>query len=146
MRKILIACDDSVLAMLYSMELMEEGYDAVVSPDWNPTLESLQNERPDLVLVYWSRARYEDSDFCRTAQSDPYQIPVIHCLDSPPTKKDLEFLCVNYFVLKSSNLEKLKNTIKRICEGGSLAQAPERPPAVVETGPIPSTQIPFNWE
>ena len=29
---------------------------------------------------------------------------------------------------------------------GSPVQTPERPPALVETGPIPSTQIPFTWE
>jgi len=146
MKKILIACDDRALAMLYSMELIEEGYDTVVSPDWEPTIESLEKHRPDLVLVDWSMARYQDTDFWRMVQGDPYQTPVIHCLDSPPTKKDRQFLCGDRFVLKSSNLDKLKNTIKKIWEGDSPVKAPESPPALVETKPSPSTQIPFTWE
>jgi DNA-binding response OmpR family regulator len=144
MKKILIACDDRALAMLYSMELIEEGYDAVVAPDWHPTMESLEKDRPDLVLVDWSMSRYRDSDFCRTVQGEPYQIPVIHCLDSPPSKKDRQFLCGDYFVLKSSNLEELKAALKKVWEGDSLAS--QSPTAVLERKPAPATQIPFTWE
>jgi CheY-like chemotaxis protein len=146
MKKILIACDDSALAMLYSMELTEEGYDTVVASDWDPATESIERDRPDLVLVDWNMNRYRDSDFCRTVQDDPYRIPVLHCLDYPPAKQDRQFLCSDYFVLKSSNLKKLKTAIKRIWEADSAVQGSGRQPPTTELQSVPPTQISFGWE
>jgi DNA-binding response OmpR family regulator len=146
MKKILVACDDRALAMLYSLELTEEGYDTVITTDWHLTTESLEKDRPDLVLVDWSGDRYRDSNFCSTVQAGPYKIPVIHCLDYRPTKHDLQFLCGDYFVLKSSNLQELKTTINRIWRGDPPVEAAETPPAVTRPPSVPSTQISFTWE
>jgi CheY-like chemotaxis protein len=142
MRKILVVCDDRALAMLYSLELTEEGYDIVVAGNSSEVMESLERNRPDLVLVDWSMDRYRNSDFCRMLQGGPYRIPIIQCLDYPPTQKDLQFLGSDYFVLKSSNLKDLKTAIGRAREGLTTSG---RPPRVVEPESIPPTQIPFTW-
>ena len=138
MKKILVACDDGSLAMLYSLELTEEGYDIVVVGNSSELRENLDSDRPDLIIVALPMDRYGNSDFSRTIQDAESQLPVIHCLDFPPTEHDPMPLSIHNFVLKSSNLKELKTKIKK-----TWGSRPDfaKPAGIVRSQCIPARQI-----
>jgi len=140
MKKILIACDDRVLTMLYADELGEEGYDIASTAEVTRLVGKLEEENPDLIVVDCRMDRYEKSDLRGALMNGECRVPVILCTDYPSRIKNPEG--VPYLVLKNSNFGALKGTLRK-----ALGEEGLYPPAFVQTPKVeaPAEQMTFRF-
>jgi DNA-binding NtrC family response regulator len=109
--KVLMICDDHVLAMLYRDELTEEGYDVHVPNDPRKPISNFEEVAPDVVLVDCLPERYRRSDLWEAYSNGRCTAPIVLCTDHPPCEEELGF--ADYLVLKRSDLTTLKTVLKR---------------------------------
>ena len=119
MKKVLVACDDKILRLLYKEELIEEGYDIAATGRVTKLIEKIDEEKPDLVLVDCRMDRYMNSDLRQAVLNRSCRAPVILCTDhQPPLTENLDGVpCV---VPRSSNFSHLKGTIQKALGKNSL--------------------------
>jgi DNA-binding NtrC family response regulator len=143
MPKILLVCDDNVLAMLYSEELAEEGYTIVVTNKVGQLYPKIESDKPDLVLVDAFLGRYGESDLCDSFSSRGYATPVIFCSDYPPARRAVEPMSMIHWVFRSSDLTNLKAALKKAA-AGELPPS-DVSPSSVNHKPAMAEQISFDW-
>jgi len=133
MKKVLVACDDKILSMLYADELAEEGYDVVPTSRLTRLLVETEQEKPALVLVDCRMDRYLDSDLCRAVMKGASPAPIILCVDHLSVAPKLP--SGNHVVLRGSNLKPLKAKIREVLQ--------EDGPFFEQAAPIPEKEIPL---
>jgi DNA-binding NtrC family response regulator len=143
MCKVLLVCDDSILTMLYSEELAEEGYTVVITNKLSELYPKIDGERPDLVLVDSYLGRFGESDLCASFNSGGYAVPVIFCSDYPPARHEAGSMGMIHWVFRSSDLTHLKRALKKVLTGEFI------PPDVFPNSfnrklTIPE-QVSFQW-
>jgi DNA-binding response OmpR family regulator len=143
MPNILLVCDDNVLAMLYSEELAEEGYEVVLATSAGQAYSKMDDEKPDLVLVDSHLGRSGESDLCEAFNSRGYAVPVVFCCDYPPLGRDAESMDLIHWVFKSSDLTNLKTALRKAV-AGQVAPCGVSPPSVNHK-PAMAEQISFDW-
>lgn len=77
--KVLVVEDESALRQLLSYNLGKEGYDVVTSDDGDEVMITVDEEKPDIVLLDWMLPNRSGIDLCRQlrAQSETRDLPVI---------------------------------------------------------------------
>jgi DNA-binding response OmpR family regulator len=144
MQKILLVCDDSVLAMLYCEELAEEGYTLVVANKVGQLYPKIESEKPDLVLVDCYLGHDGESDLCEGLNNAGYTVPlVVFCTDHPPARREATPMGMVLWVFRSSDLGDLKKALRKAVTG-------EFPPSDFSPGGFNhklamSEQISFDW-
>lgn len=143
MPKILLVCDDDVLAMLYCEELAEEGYTVMVANKVGQLYPKIESEKPDLVLVDCYLGRYGESDLCEGLNKAGYMAPAIFCSDHPPARREAAPMGMVHWVFKSWDLTKLKTALSKAVTGefppcGVSPSSVNHKPAIAE-------QISFHW-
>ena len=74
MNKILVVSDEESIQLLYAYELFEEGYDVITS-DYGPQLMALiEQERPDLILLYVSLDQYNGLGLLQDIRNMPGRV------------------------------------------------------------------------
>lgn len=76
---ILVVEDEFAIRDMLEMLLVEEGYRVLSAPNGQLGLESVAQNRPDLIMADWMMPVMDGIEFCRTLQANPdYRtIPVI---------------------------------------------------------------------
>jgi CheY-like chemotaxis protein len=143
MCKILLVCDDSILAMLYSEELSEEGYTVVITNKLSELCPKIDGERPDLVLVDCFLGSFGESDLCQSFNSGGYAVPVIFCSDYPPAMREAGSMGVIHWVSRSSDLTHLKRALKNILTGEFIPS--DVSPNSLHRKPSIPEQVSFQW-
>jgi DNA-binding response OmpR family regulator len=143
MAKILLVCDDDVLAMLYCEELADEGYTVVVANRVGQLYPKIESEKPDLVLVDCYLDRCGESDLCEGLSNAGYMVPAVFCSDHPPARREAGSMGMVHWVFRSSDLTDLKAAVGKAVTGEfppcNLSQScVDRKPAIAE-------QISFDW-
>lgn len=116
MKKILIIDDDWAIRMLYSEELLDEGYETVTCGADEECMAIIKREEPDLIVL---DVRLEESnglDLLQNIRNLYYDLPVILCTVYEDSKYDLRAIAADYCVIKESNLGELKLKIKMAFE------------------------------
>jgi DNA-binding NtrC family response regulator len=140
MCNILLVCDDSILAMLYSEELAEEGYTVIVANKLSELYPKIDTVRPDLVLVDSYLGRFGESDLYESFNSGGYAVPVIFCSDYPPARRrEAGSMGMIHWVSRSSDLTHLKRALKKVLAGefipsGVSPNRLNRKPSIPEQG------------
>jgi DNA-binding NtrC family response regulator len=116
MSKILIVDDEEHIRMLYQVELEDEGYEVITAADGNRLIEKIEEERPDLVVLDIKMSGYNGLDLLQEIRNRFYNLPVILCSAYDTYKRDIKSIAADSYVVKSSDLTKLKNTIRRALE------------------------------
>jgi len=77
--KVLVVEDESALRQLLSYNLGKEGYDVVTSDDGDEVMITVDEEKPDIVLLDWMLPNRSGIDLCRQlrAQNETRDLPVI---------------------------------------------------------------------
>jgi two-component system phosphate regulon response regulator PhoB len=77
--RILVVEDEDALSALLEYNLQKEGFDVRLSADGDDALLSVEEERPDLVLLDWMLPGLSGIEICRRirARADTRDIPVI---------------------------------------------------------------------
>ncbi|MEW6266882.1 MAG: response regulator [Thermodesulfobacteriota bacterium] len=115
-KKILIVDDEEHIRFLYSEELKDEGYEVVTAESGFRLLETIETEKPDLVVLDIKMVDYNGLDLLQDIRNRFYDLPVILCTAYDTFKEDMKSIAADYYVIKSFDLTELKNRIATALE------------------------------
>lgn len=113
-KKILVVDDEEGLRLLYKEELEEEGNEVVLASSGEEALEKLDTDGIDLVLLDIKMPGMDGVEVLRMVKERWKDLPVILCTAYPHYKHDFGTWASDAYVVKSSDLTELKQTIKDI--------------------------------
>lgn len=114
--KILVVDDEKNILKLYKAELEDEGYSVVTANSGREALEIFEAENPDLVTLDILMPDINGIQVLRQMKEKKPTLPVI-MLTAYDYRDDFSVWVADAYVVKSSDLTGLKNTIKQIIEG-----------------------------
>jgi len=142
MNKILFVDEDDSIRSLYEEEFSEEGYEVVTHSDGSTLLEFIEQESPDVVVMAVRLGRDNGLDLLVDIRNAYYNLPVILCTSNLYFKYDLRSIAADYYVVKSSSLNELKEKIKMCIDGCSTLILSHS--KIYEKGTIATEQIRSN--
>ena len=113
MKKILLVDDEESIHLLYREELEEEGYEVHSALSGEEALEKLNIVSPDLVILDINMPGMNGIDVLRRLKEINQELPVILSSAYQEFKQDLASWASDDYIVKSSNLEELKNAVRR---------------------------------
>ena len=116
MAKVLVVDDDESLRMLYSKELLEEGYEVLTVPSGQDALESIKQSRPDVVVLDIKMEGMDGLSVLDMIMKHDRTIPVVLNTAYSTFKSDFSTWSADAYIVKSSDLSELKDTIKQVLE------------------------------
>jgi DNA-binding NtrC family response regulator len=114
MARLLVVDDESSIRLLYSQELGEEGYDVVTAGSAVEAVEKLQNDQFDLILLDIKLKNESGLDLLQKIVKDRHDLPVVLCSAFSCYKDDFSAWLADGYVVKSSDLQELKDEIKKV--------------------------------
>lgn len=122
MTTLLIVEDDANQCELYKSELENEGYTVQTAADGREAITMVQNERPDLVVMDISMPGMDGIEAMSRMLSQDHKLPVILNTAYATYKDNFRAWSADAYVVKSSDLAELKETIKKVLETRQAAQ------------------------
>ncbi len=113
MKKILLVDDEESIHLLYREELEEEGYEVHSALSGEEALEKLNIISPDLVILDINMPGMNGIDVLRRLKEINQKLPVILSSAYQEFKQDLASWASDDYIVKSSNLDELKNAVQR---------------------------------
>ncbi len=117
MKNILIADDDQNLALLYEQELTDEGYRVDVVHDAQTAIERVKENPPDLLILDIRMPGMDGIEALNHILGINNQLPVILNTAYSNHKDNYLTWSANAYVVKSSDLSKLKTAINDVLTG-----------------------------
>ncbi len=111
--KLLIVDDDTNIQRLYKEELEEEGYDITVAATGTDALELFQKEDFDIVTLDILMPDIDGISLLRKMKEQKPDIPIIMST-AYDYRDDFAVWASEAYIVKSSDLEELKKTIKKL--------------------------------
>jgi DNA-binding response OmpR family regulator len=113
MKKILLVDDEESIHLLYREELEEEGYEVHSALSGEEALEKLHIIDPDLVILDINMPGMNGIDVLRRMKEINQAMPVILSSAYQEFKQDLASWASDDYIVKSSNLDELKNSVRK---------------------------------
>ncbi len=113
--RILVVDDEKNILKLYQAELEDEGYEVVTANSGKEALEVFDRESPDLVTLDILMPDMDGIQVLRYLKEKNPSIPVI-MLTAYDYRDDFSVWVSDAYVVKSSDLTNLKNTIKNVID------------------------------
>jgi DNA-binding response OmpR family regulator len=114
MKTILIADDDRNLALLYEEELSEEGYRVEVVNDAKSAIARVEESPPDLLVLDIRMPGMDGIEALSHILGKNNKLPVILNTAYSNYKDNFMTWAADAYVVKSSDLTELKDTIKSV--------------------------------
>ncbi len=114
MSRILVVDDESSIRLLYSHELTDEGYEVITAATATEAVEMLQNHEFDLILLDIKLKNESGLDLLQRIVKERHSLPIILCTAFSCYKDDFSAWLADGYVVKSSDLQELKDEIKRV--------------------------------
>ena len=114
MATVLIVDDDAALRLLYEEELSNEGWEITLAASAEEAVRRVSAQRPDIIVL---DIRMEGIDGLETLQkimSGDKSIPVILNTAYSSYQDDFRTWAADAYIVKSSDLNELKTTIRKI--------------------------------
>src|SRR5208283_100184 len=108
MPKILVVDDEEHIRLLYSEELKEAGYEVITAESGYKLLETIEDEKPDLVILDIKMVDYNGLDILQDIRNHFYDLPVILSTAYDSFKEDMKSIAADFYVVKSYDLTELK--------------------------------------
>jgi CheY-like chemotaxis protein len=112
MKRILVVDDEENIRVLYREELEEEGYTVDVAANGQEALNKLNTFNPDLITLDIKMPEMDGVETLRRIRGIQRDLPVILCSAYGEYKQDLTTWASDAYVIKTSDLTELKDTIK----------------------------------
>jgi CheY-like chemotaxis protein len=112
--KILIVDDEENIRYLYEQELLDEGYETVLAKDGKECLEMVLKEIPDLIILDIRMPRMDGLEAIGKIIELNKNIPIIINSAYSTYKDDFMSWAADAYIIKSYDLDTLKNTIREI--------------------------------
>jgi DNA-binding response OmpR family regulator len=116
MPKILVVDDEEHIRLLYSEELKEAGYEVITAENGYKLLETIEDEKPDLVILDIKMVDYNGLDILQDIRNQFYDLPVILSTAYDTFKEDMKSIAADFYVVKSFDLTELKKKIAMALE------------------------------
>ncbi len=113
-KKLLIADDEENILILYKLEFEEDGYEVVTAPSALEALKLLDREKPDLLIMDICMPEMDGIEALGKILSKNNKLPVILNSAYSSYKDNFMSWCANAYVVKSSDLTELKETVIRV--------------------------------
>ncbi|HJV36515.1 response regulator [Geomonas sp.] len=114
MAKLLVVDDEANLRLLYAQELSDEGYQVVTAASATEAVERLQESDFDLVVLDIKLKTESGIELLKRIVEERQTLPVILCTAFSCYKDDFSAWLADGYVVKSSDLQELKDEIKRV--------------------------------
>ncbi len=111
--KILVVDDEKNILKLYKAELEDEGYTVVSANSGAEALEVFERENPDIVTLDILMPDMDGIHVLRLMKEKNPKIPII-MLTAYDYRDDFSVWVADAYVVKSSELSNLKNTISQL--------------------------------
>ena len=116
MDKILCVDDDPSLLYLYNEELSEEGYEVVMAKNGKEALAQFEKEKPQVVVLDIRLPVMDGIETLNALLGKDRQAEVILNTSYPQHKENFMTWGAAAYVVKSSDLEELKQKIREVLE------------------------------
>lgn len=111
--KILVVDDDLHIQKLYKEELEEEGYEVVVAESGTKAMELFTQQNFDLVTLDILMPDIDGIKLLRQMKEKKPRLPIIMST-AYDYRDDFAVWASEAYIVKSADLEELKNTIKKL--------------------------------
>jgi DNA-binding NtrC family response regulator len=126
MSRILVVDDESSIRLLYSHELADEGYQVTTAATAAEAVEALQKDDFDLILLDIKLKNESGLDLLQKIVKERHNLPVILCTAFSCYKDDFSAWLADGYVVKSSDLQELKNEVKKVLEKKAARSTPKK--------------------
>ena len=113
-KKILVVDDEEPIRMLYKSELEEEGYDITLASTAAEALEKVESEPFDLIILDIKMPGMNGIEAMQKIVGKKKNIPIIINSAYPHFKDSFMTWVAEEYVVKSSNLQELKDKIRQL--------------------------------
>lgn len=113
MKTILLVDDEVNVRFVYEEEFKEEGYRVISASNGMDALKLFAEDTPDLVILDIQMPGMNGIEVLRRMKTENPSIPVILCSAYPEFKQDLGAWASEEYIVKSSDLQKLKDAVHR---------------------------------
>ena len=100
--------------LLYEQELKLEGHEVVTASDGKEAMEKVQEQLPDLILMDINMPKMDGIETMGKILGKNKEIPIIINTAYSNYKDNFMSWAADAYVVKSSDLSELKNTVKEI--------------------------------
>ncbi|MEA5114267.1 MAG: response regulator [Geobacteraceae bacterium] len=114
MSRILVVDDESSIRLLYSHELADEGYEIATAANAVDAVELLRRDDFDLILLDIKLKNESGLELLQRIVKERHNLPVILCTAFSCYKDDFSAWLADGYVVKSSDLQELKDEIRRV--------------------------------
>lgn len=114
MPKILVVDDEDDLRLLYTDELLDEGYEVVGAGSGREARDLLARDRFDLMILDIQMRGESGLDLLKDIVRERDDLPVILCTAFSMYKDDFSSWLADAYVVKSSDLSELKEQVRKV--------------------------------
>jgi len=114
MAKLLVVDDEANIRLLYAQELSDEGYEVVTAATALEAVEKLGDAEFDLVVLDVKLKNESGIELLQHIVKERHTLPVILCTAFSCYKDDFSAWLADGYVVKSSDMQELKDEIKRV--------------------------------
>jgi DNA-binding response OmpR family regulator len=114
MKKILVIDDEENIRELYKEEFEEMGYEVMTVNDGIQALSAMDTTKFDLATLDMRMEEMDGIETLRKMKEKDSSLPVIICTAYEEYKHDFGSWCSDAYVVKSSDLSLLRETVKKI--------------------------------
>jgi CheY-like chemotaxis protein len=114
MTTVLVVEDDKNQRLLYEQELKLEGYEVVTASDGKDALGKIQEQLPDLIIMDINMPKMDGIETMGKILGKNRDIPVIINTAYSNYKDNFMSWAADAYIVKSSDLSELKNTVKEV--------------------------------
>lgn len=114
MARLLVVDDEAGIRLLYSQELADDGHEVVSVGSATEAVDKLQSGQFDLVVLDIKLKNESGLDLLQKIVKERNNLPVILCSAFSCYKDDFSAWLADGYVVKSSDLQELKDEIKKV--------------------------------
>jgi len=116
-KKVLVVDDEENIRQLYKEELTEEGYEVFLAGDGEQAIKMVDEVQPDIVTLDVRMPGMDGIEVLRAIKEKKRDLPMIMCTAYPEYKHNFGVWASEAYVVKSTDLKELKDTIKKVLGG-----------------------------
>lgn len=113
MKKILLVDDEEGIQLLYQEEFQDEGYEVISAFTGEEAMDKFRAETPDLVILDIQMPGMNGIEVLRQMKMIAPNLPVILSTAYHEYKQDLSAWASDEYIVKSSDLSKLKEAVRK---------------------------------
>lgn len=114
MKTVLVVDDEESIRLLYKEELEEDGYRVILASDGEEALKTVRKDRPDLITLDIRMPGMDGIEVLGRIKEMKPDIPVIMSTAYGDYRQDFNVWASDAYIVKTANLDELKETIKRL--------------------------------